>query len=431
MNSKITMAIWAGNSIGGTEKAAVLFAVGLAARGHRIIFLGPAGPRDAILEQGNVSRIEPPQQPAALADFFRAQGIELIHQHVTGHESCTLIFDTLRLMGDRRPRLIETNVFGGMDDPMADEWVDFRCFVSRANAVQAFQRRRHPLSLSTLAKRTVIFNPLMPLDAVTASGARRREAREELGVSPHEILLLRFGRAGEKWCEDEVAAFQKARRQNSSLRILLMEPREEIWRDVEAGRWGPGIILRRAISDFDRLAAYYSAGDLMLHMSTFGESYGYTIAEAMQHGLPVVVNSTAWRDNAQVELVDHGTTGFVCGTRDGAAGAVLQLAASTALRSKFGAAGQERVVQLSDLDEETSLIEEIMLHLVRGNLMMKVAKRNRDLLKFQSEFALREKNVWELDGTGFGRTYLKGLEYLIYRDFRSAVYNIKTALGRD
>jgi len=277
-----------------------------------------------------------------------------------------------------------------------------------------------------LVKSTVLFNPLAPLDPAIQARSRRQETREELGVKADELLVLRFGREGTKWCKDEVAVFQHARRRNPRLRMLLMEPREDIWNEVESGKWGEGIILRRALSDFDRVAAIYSAGDLMLHMSEFGESYGYTIAEAMQHGIPVVTRSTPWRDNAQVELVRHGTTGFVCSSREGALECLRRLAEDPALRAQFGAAGVERIACLSNLSHETDLLEEIICHVVQGEPLLKVAGRNRELLDFQAWFALREKRVWELDNPGPSPIYLKGLGYLAYRAFRSRFSQIKS-----
>jgi glycosyltransferase involved in cell wall biosynthesis len=430
MQSKLTVAVWAGNGIGGTAKAAVLFAVELVRRGHRVIFLGPPGPRDPALAQGNVSRIQPPADATGLAELLRTERVNLLHRHVTGHEPPTPIHDALRLLGDQRPRLIETDIFGHAEDPEGDQWVDFRCFVSRACAVQTFQRNGLPLNDDTLTKSTVLFNPLDPLDPATQARRRRVEIREELGISANEILILRFGREGIKWCKDEVAAFQQARRRNPLLRLLLMEPRKDIWNEVESGRWGEGILLRRALSDFDRLAAIYSAGDLMLHMSEFGESYGYTIAEAMQHGLPVVTRSTPWRDNAQVELVEHGATGFVCCSRGGAAECLIRLAGDSALRTQFGAAAVERIGHLSNLDQETDLLEEIMGHVVQGEPLKKVAGRNHQLLEFQSSFAAREKRVWELEAPRPNLAYLKGVGYVAYRTFRSKAGQIKRALRR-
>jgi hypothetical protein len=208
-----------------------------------------------------------------------------------------------------------------------------------------------------------------------------------------------------------------------------MEPRTDIWANVKAGRWGEGILLRRATSDFAKLAAYYAAGDLMLHMSVFGESYGYTIAEAMQHSLPLVVRSTPWRDNAQVELVEHGVTGFACGTRQGAAGALLELAANATLRAKFGASGKQRIAALSDLALETELIDELIQRLVDGTLLNKVSARNQDLLAFAAGFPARERRVWEFT-SGFGLIRLHGLAYLAYRQLRKLNFAVKAALRR-
>ncbi len=430
MKPKLSVAVWAGNSIGGSEKAAVIYAVELARRGHRVVFLGPVGPRDAALAQGNVTRKNPPADAAGLAEFFKKERFDLVHQHVPGYAQTNQIYDAFRLLAGQRPRLIETNVFGLLEDPEGDKWVDFRCFIARASAVQAFQRSGRTLNDKALAKCTVVFYPLIPLDAATRARTRRAAIRQELGIQANEIFILRFGREGKKWNKDEVAVFRQARRRNPLLRMLLMEPRKDIWSEVEAGKWGEGILLRPALSDFDRLAAIYSAGDLMLHMSDFGESYGYTIAEAMQHGLPLVTRSTPFCDNTQVELVEHGTTGYVCNSRGGAAECLLRLAEDSHLRAQFGAAAVERIAHLSNLELETDLLEEIMGHVVLGEPLQKVAERNRELLEFAALFAARERRVWELEAPGRKLSYLQGACYGAYRTFRSKVGRIRRALNR-
>jgi glycosyltransferase involved in cell wall biosynthesis len=430
MKSKLTVAVWAGNGIGGTAKAAVLFAVELVRRGHRVMFLSPSGPRDPDLLHGNVPRINPPAEATGLAEFLKTEQVDLIHQHVTDYARPTPIHDALRLLGDQRPRLIETNVFGRVRDSRGDQWVDFRCFVSRACAVQTFQRSGRPFNGDTLAKSTVLSNPLAPLNPAIQARSYRDEIRKELGIQANELLILRFGREGAKWCRDEVAVFQQVRRRNPLLRMLLMEPRKDIWSEVESGKWGEGILLWRALSDFDQVAAIYSAGDLMLHMSEFGESFGYTIAEAMQHGLPVVTRSTPWRDNAQVELVEHGATGFVCCSRQGAAECVIRLAGDSDLRAQFGASAVERIGGLSNLDYETNLLEEIMRHVVQGEPLKKVTERNHQLVEFDSSFAEREKRAWELEAPGPSLSYLKGAGYIAYRAFRNKAGHIKRALRR-
>jgi len=430
MTSRFNIAIWAGNDIGGTEKAAVLFAVELARRGHRPIYLSSPGPRDAALMQGNVRRITPPGSASALAELLKTEQIQVIHQYVPGYPHPTPIYDALRLLGTQRPRLLETNIFGRLEDIKNDPWIDFRCFISCASAVQAFRRRRRPLNIGALVKSTALYFPVAPLDYAIRQRPRRDEIRLELGVQSNETFILRFGRKGGKWNRDEVRVFQQAHRRNCSLRILLMEPSGDIWREVESGQWGDGILLHRAISDFDRLAAIYSAGDLMLHMSDWGESFGFTIAEAMQHGLPVITRSTPWCDNAQVELVEHGVTGYVCNSRSGAAEGLIRLAADTQLRLQFGAAAAQRINLLADINHETDLLEEIIRHLVFGEQLREILQRNQELLRFQSNFAARERRVLESELPGMKIAYLRGASYGAYRNLRAQIGQLKSALKR-
>jgi glycosyltransferase involved in cell wall biosynthesis len=420
MKSPFTVAVTASNGIGGTEKAASLYAVELARRGHRVLFLSHPGLRDRLLAQGNVRLVPPPIDAKTMAEFLRDEQVDVVHQHVPGYPLPSPLYEALRLLGEKRPRLIETTVFGRFEDPAGDEWVDFRCFISKTSALQAYERSRRPLTDESLQRSTVVFYPLPPLDAAGQQRVHRDALRKELGIQPDEIFILRFGRPVKKWNRNEVRVFQKARRKNPLLRMLLMEPPPEIWREVESGRWGEGILLQRALSDFDRLAAIYSAGDLKLHMSDWGESYGYTLAEAMQHSIPVVVTSTPWGDNAQVELVEHGVTGFVCSSIEGAEVALLRLAADPGLRRQFGEAGAKRIDSFSNLVRETDLLEEIIAHVVQGAPLVKILDRNRELMQFKDCFHARERNVLEREDPKLGPAYARMLGYDAYRRLRTA-----------
>ncbi len=419
----LTIAVYAGNSIGGAEKAAVTFAAALSKRGHRLIYLSSAGPRDRDLKAGKVQRMDLPENAAAWAKLLREERVDLIHQHVPGYPHHTSIYEALQLLGETRPRLVETNIFGRLEDPEGDKWIDFYCFVSIASGVQALKRGRLPISPSSLTNKTVVYNPVT--EVAPPPPNQRLEMRNELGLQPGDILILRIGRASKKWNRDEVRVFQRARLRNKSLRLLLMEPPADIWDEVQAGRWGEGILLHRALDDFDRLAAIYSAGDLMLHMAKWGESYGYTIAEAMQHGVPVITRTTPWGDNAQVELVVHGTTGLVCNSIDGAVSALLKLAADQGLREKFSAAGVARIDRLSDRERETDLLEEVFLHVTRKEPLRKVLHRNAELLDFAATFPERENKVIEAETSGLKLSYQLGLLENLYRKWRGQAGKLK------
>ena len=65
--------------------------------------------------------------------------------------------------------------------------------------------------------------------------------------------------------------------------------------------------------------------DILAHSSLIGESFGCTIAEAMSQGKPVIVNSTPYFDNAQIELVDHNKNGYIANNPEAYANAVYDL----------------------------------------------------------------------------------------------------------
>jgi hypothetical protein len=70
---------------------------------------------------------------------------------------------------------------------------------------------------------------------------------------------------------------------------------------------------------------HLAAADVMLHYARYGESFGYALAEAALAGLPVIVQSTPWGDNAQAELIRDGETGFVVRDYPGAKRALAKL----------------------------------------------------------------------------------------------------------
>ena len=138
----------------------------------------------------------------------------------------------------------------------------------------------------------------------------------------------------------------------------------EVWRDVARQRphgilliagAGPleGALKRRAeklglggavvfagrVSEADKVA-YYNVADVMVSPSSL-EGFGFTVAEAMSCGLPVVVSDRG----ALPELVVHGQSGFVCGGEDAAAfvRGLVRLVDDLELRRRFGGFNRERI----------------------------------------------------------------------------------------
>ena len=90
----------------------------------------------------------------------------------------------------------------------------------------------------------------------------------------------------------------------------------------------------------DDKVAYYNLADLLVFPSAM-EGFGFTVAEAMSCGLPVVVSDRG----SLPELVVDGEGGFLCdpGDRPAFVQKTLLLLSDAGLRRKLGAANQERV----------------------------------------------------------------------------------------
>ena len=104
----------------------------------------------------------------------------------------------------------------------------------------------------------------------------------------------------------------------------------------------------------------------MLHYARYGESFGYALAEAAIVGLPVVAQATPWGDNAQLELVRHGETGFVATGYEQTRLYLQQTLADPQLAAAFGRAGRDHVVGSFGIGETWRLLRAFMSHVQAG-----------------------------------------------------------------
>jgi glycosyltransferase involved in cell wall biosynthesis len=72
--------------------------------------------------------------------------------------------------------------------------------------------------------------------------------------------------------------------------------------------------------------------DIMLHTSRIGESFGVSLVEGMYFGLPIVTNSTDYRDftlferdNSQTEIVQDSVNGYIEQTPEAMAQKIVAL----------------------------------------------------------------------------------------------------------
>ena len=113
---------------------------------------------------------------------------------------------------------------------------------------------------------------------------------------------------------------------------------------------------------------FYQRIDVFIHGARVGETFGCVIAEAMANKIPVVTLSTprGKKANAQVELVEHGITGFVCRWSWQYANAVIELLKNHDLRERFARQGYEKACEQFEASRLTRKLENVYTSLMDG-----------------------------------------------------------------
>jgi len=136
---------------------------------------------------------------------------------------------------------------------------------------------------------------------------------------------------------------------------------------------------------------YLHALDLFAYHSLIGETFGIAIAEAMATGLPVVINGTPYRTNAQTLLVDNGKDGFVANSIRGFVDAVIYLAKNASLREKFGLNAKVKIFTEYHPKDMT----EKMITLYEKIIKNEKIDNNLSLVEINNEFKERSRNVFD------------------------------------
>jgi glycosyltransferase involved in cell wall biosynthesis len=351
--------------IGGTEKAACRWARGLHQRGHDVVVWTLVdGPRRRELEDAGVCTRVFGVHPGEWRQALRREAPEVIHVHVPGYPH---VGDVLgdALVGLPKIPVVQTNVFGQLRNPREEQWTDFRLFISWTSCVQAVRRIGGKLDGDFFRRASVV---VYPVDGVAQPSRDRTLAfRSSLGVREDEVLLGRLSRPDPaKWTNLSVLAFQRAVSANAKQKLLLREPPEQVAVELRRSRWRDHVIILPATTDAEELGVTVAALDVVLHTSSIGESFGYGIAEPMRAGKPVITHSVPWGDQAQLELVRHGETGFVASTPAAMACAIARLGEDGGLREQMGAAGSRYIQRIADPDTTLERLECILRTVASG-----------------------------------------------------------------
>jgi glycosyltransferase involved in cell wall biosynthesis len=312
--------------LGGTEKGMQLWASHLDPRRfEQLVFALADGERRALLQKAGVPVAVGPDPFPVLTRFQP----DVVHVHRAGWPEPEFM-RPLRLHPPRA--VVETNVFGRFDDSPSGRIIDCHIFVSRFCRDRYAAQRRAPAEPPDYE---VLYNPvdtdlfenLSPQDRDFSRPVVARLSRPDPG----------------KWSRIAMEFFPKLLREIPEARhriVGLIPEAEAFFRDH--GAWDNVEPCPPVLSDED-ICDFYADASLMAHGNDTGESFGMVIAEAMAAGLPVVTHpAEGLRDNAQLELVDHGVTGLHAATADEFAAAAAWLLRHPNEARRMGRAGQTK-----------------------------------------------------------------------------------------
>jgi glycosyltransferase involved in cell wall biosynthesis len=279
--------------LGGTEKAAGRWAWGLKERGHQVTVLTlQDGARRPEFEQHGLSVRIINETAHAVAEALQEIVPDVIHAHVSGYPHMgDVLGEGLALLSKKIP-VVQTNIFGRLENPREDAWTDFRLFISWTSCVQATRRSFRKLDADFFRRASVAVYPLDPPSAADTAAFRK-----QIGVANDEVLFGRLSRPEpNKWTNLALDAFRLALRKNRKIKLLLREPPQLVAAGLRASPDADRFIILSITSDVGELRRTMSALDVVLHTSSIGESFGYGIAEPMNLGKPVITHSVPWGD---------------------------------------------------------------------------------------------------------------------------------------
>jgi glycosyltransferase involved in cell wall biosynthesis len=341
--------------LGGTEKMLQSCALGARAICDvHVVGVQALGERAEMLASAGIPVACADSDPGKLAELLR--GTDVVHVFRHGAADA-MVPNACRTAGVEH--LIESNIFGHVDRSTDEVLFDCHLFVSKFCLLRYRERlggRRAP----DFHRRHRVLSAPIEFEPLRAAAPAPREARELLGLDPDRPVVGRVGRAADlKWRRLVI---------DMAPRLLALVP------DVQLAFVGLTDTLRaraRELGVLDRiteleptgdparLAAYYASCDVFASAAEIGESQGIAIGEALALEVPVVTCSTPWVDNAQVEFVEHGRSGWYASHPNSFAEAVADLLGDEQRRRAFGRAGaqgMERLLHPGDLPERVQAL---------------------------------------------------------------------------
>jgi glycosyltransferase involved in cell wall biosynthesis/predicted O-methyltransferase YrrM len=334
--------------IGGTEKGLVSFATELDRSRFEVMVVAvdSDGPRRRELEQAGIPVHVAHGEHDRLAELLR--GVEIAHIFRAGTPE-PLAPGACRAAGVAH--VVETNIFGQVD--RSSDEPGFACHLFMSQMCLVRYRARVGASNGGFHRRHKVLRFPIEHEQLRGLAPPKSEARRRLGLDPDRPVVGRVGRDADlKWRDLLVDMVPHLLRLAPDAQVLFVGATPAKRARLQALGVLDRCLLVEPTPDPSKLAGFYAACDVFVSAAEIGESQGLGLGEALALEVPVVTCSTPWADNAQVEFVEHGRSGWFASHPRSFAEAVADLLGDGERRRAFGAAGRadvERVLSPAPL----------------------------------------------------------------------------------
>jgi glycosyltransferase involved in cell wall biosynthesis len=205
-----------------------------------------------------------------------------------------------------------------------------------------------------------------PVAEAAIDATDKAELRRRLGLPVEGRIAIRLGRPDPRKWSDLLAVHGAALAQDIPALYLLLLSAPDNRAAVLRRLLGDRAILAPFTTDHETITAYLGACDVMLHYARYGESFGYALAEAGAAGLPVVALATPWGDNAQLELVRHGETGFIANDYAEIRLYLERLLGDPALAARMGETARAHILATYGVGATWRLLDAFIAHVRTG-----------------------------------------------------------------
>jgi len=357
--------------LGGTEKTLQVFAKYLNKDLFNVYIcaIHRGGEREGMLKDMGLEVYVIDSNKKRLIDLMIGKNIHILHVHRAGVDEPLAI---MAAQEARVPAIIETNVFGMVDRGEVGKLIDRHLMVSKMCALRyrSWSKMRDE---EFGRKVNVVYNPvdMAEFENRDFSDEKLRQLRHELGIAPNDYVIGRIGRPDTaKWSGLCINMMTHLTREIPNVKYVIVGIPEAKISEIGKRGLASNFVFMETTSDPQKVSDFYKLIDVLAHSSRMGESFGCTIAEAMACRKPVVVNSTPLKDNAQIELVDNGKTGFIANYPKTFAEALTILLRNQDKAREMGLAGYAKVKREYEAKMVTRILEKIYVEVLQEKGVM-------------------------------------------------------------